>query len=283
MVNISRVFTSCWSLRVAAFLGLMLAADAKALTVTLDKQVYKSGDTVMATITSPKTVLVENSIVLQSQNLEINGSKTVNLGKIPKIGFYSLLFKDASGAQEMMLVVLDTAQTPPVKVVKPSKPEVLPPMAKYYQGFTKKNLETAWKTYPFKQKLTENMVGITTSGAFGLVCSFGYAPGCVISAEMAKGVVVDFVVGFYTHLADVQHKAGHLTAAELAVVKIEIGLNKIMLGVLGTTGIKTLVVAAEGAAEMLLDVVVTDDNKKVGVSVMRDSTKKTYLIMKKLP
>ncbi|HAL72018.1 MAG TPA: hypothetical protein DCP71_09635 [Verrucomicrobiales bacterium] len=253
------------------------------MTVTLDKPAYKSGDTVKAEITSSGEVGVENSIASLSKVLKGSGKRTVNLGTIPKIGFYSLLFKDATGAREIQLLVLDTAEVPKPKEAKSTKPEAVATMNKVYNGFTTAFLKEAWKTYPGKQKMAENAVGITTGMSFGIVCAYGFAPGCAISADFVKGVVLDFGAEFYVQMARVQQAKGYLTAAELAVVEAEISLNKILLGVLGSTGMKELAGVAEGAAEKLLDDVVTDPAGKVGVSVTRDSAKKIYMILKKLP
>ncbi len=97
-----------------------------------------------------------------------------------------------------------------------------------------------------------------------------------------KDAGLDFATELFVQVAKVQKADSHLTADEFSKVEAAIRGGKVLLGLVGTTGLATVITAVESTASEVFDATVEDGGTKVAVSVLRDQAKKTYLIYKKL-
>src|SRR5262249_15501525 len=143
------------------------------LAIRMEEKVYSLKDTVFAVIDAQGTVTLENDFKSASSEMKVDGTKKVELGKIPGPGLFVIRASTASQRASAVLFVSPPSNNNAVQLtvvtgaIKTQSPDQL--VGKLIKGMTHERLTAAAKA-ELKGWLKANVGSLGTTTTLCIVC-----------------------------------------------------------------------------------------------------------------
>ena len=277
--------------RTALIVSMVLVAPANKVAIgqitsaKIDQVSVSVGDNITMTVAGKGKFLVENDIAKTSSQHDVNGKKTISLGKISAPGLYAFNILDGSQKPLVLGVFAGLARPDQLSLssrsarVEKSEQIDADTLNKFWKEASKVRLLKALeKAFPKWIATNPAALGTTT-----VICTLCLAPNpsstvaCPVCVESAAGNGVDLLLDVVKELIEIEKNASILNKEEAARLSKLVGIGKslgaiISVGSRAELALETVAAAAEFKLQGRVAEAVVLNSK--------DEISKTYLLIK---
>ncbi|HBE72021.1 MAG TPA: hypothetical protein DDW52_28105 [Planctomycetaceae bacterium] len=271
------------SLSIVTFAALG-KSHAQVIDAKIDQQLVSVGDQVTMTLKGQGRIGIENDIAGMSSEIQVSGSKTIDLGRIKAPGLYAVrLYNGKKKPLAFAIAALPREGSAKLDILNRSKqinssePLDAEVLKRFWKGATADRIEKAARA-ALPDWLAANAAGIGTTAVTCTICVVpGGQAACPVCIESAAINTISLSLDIIKKLAEIEAKDGILTKGEAKRLAKVLQVGQSLGAVLSASGKLDKALELTAAA-----VEFSVDNFAVKAAVMngKDEVSKTYLLIR---